>query len=291
MSLRKLAAILALAVAVVIPARIAWSQEAQDKAAGKEAAAAPAPTPAPTPAPEKAVSGTPSGSAADNAPSTNYLRWIFESEGIFFFPQLAMSIILIAMIIMYGMQAQRGEFLPPAFVADFEAQLNEKKYQDAYELAKTNTSLLARVVTAGLVRLSAGGGYPQALESMQEVGEDESMKLDHRLSYLAMLANVATMVGLLGTVWGMVAAFIVISQSDTSPKPSELAKGVSQALVTTVWGLLQAIPAIIGHTILKNRFARLMLEVGIASERLMNRFSTMGAGKKPAAPTPGAGPT
>ena len=96
---------------------------------------------------------------------------------------------------------------------------------------------------------------------MQEVGEDEGMKFDHRLSYLAMLANIATMVGLLGTVWGMVAAFMVIAQSDTSPKPSELATGVSQALVTTVWGLLQAIPAIVAHTVIKNRISRMMLEV------------------------------
>lgn len=220
-------------------------------------------------------------SAAENAPkSTNYLYWIYESEGIFFFPQLLMSIALIAMIIMYGMQAHRKEFLPPGFVEDFEDSLKDRKYQDAYDLARTNPSLVARVVTAGLVRLSAGGSYPQALESMQEVGEDESMKLDHRLSYLAMLANIATMVGLLGTVWGMVSAFLVIASSDTSPKPSELAKGVSQALVTTVWGLLQAIPAIVAHTILKNRYARLMLEVGIVAERLMSRFSSQAGGPK-----------
>ena len=110
---------------------------------------------------------------------------------------------------------------------------------------------------------------------MQEVGEDEGMKFDHRLSYLAMLANIATMVGLLGTVWGMVAAFMVIAQSDTSPKPSELATGVSQALVTTVWGLLQAIPAIVAHTVIKNRISRMMLETGITAERLLSRFQSL----------------
>jgi biopolymer transport protein ExbB len=120
---------------------------------------------------------------------------------------------------------------------------------------------------------------------MQEIGEDEGMKFDHRLSYLAMLANIATMVGLLGTVWGMVAAFMVIAQSDTSPKPSELATGVSQALVTTVWGLLQAIPAIIGHTVMKNRISRMMLETGIAAERMLSRFQSLSKSSKSSAAT------
>jgi biopolymer transport protein ExbB len=111
------------------------------------------------------------------------------------------------------------------------------------------------------------------------------MKFDHRLSYLAMLANIATMVGLLGTVWGMVAAFMEIAQSDTSPKPSELAKGVSQALVTTVWGLLQAIPAIVAHTILKNRISRMMLETGIAAERIVGRFTALSKSSKVGATT------
>lgn len=216
--------------------------------------------------------------AAAPKQATNRLQWIYEAEGIFFFPQLLMSVIIIAMIVMYGMQATRAEFLPPKFVEDLDALLKDRRHQEAYELAKGNPSVVARVVTAGMVKLAQpGANYSQAVEAMQEVGEDDGMKYDHRLSYLAMMANIATMVGLLGTVWGMVASFMVIAASDATPKPSELAQGVSQALVTTVWGLLQAIPAIIGHTILKNRISRMMLEVGITSERLINRVVNAGA--------------
>jgi biopolymer transport protein ExbB len=112
------------------------------------------------------------------------------------------------------------------------------------------------------------------------------MKHEHRLSYLAMIANLATLVGLLGTVWGMVASFMVISRSDTAPKPSELATGVSQALVTTVAGLLQAIPATLAFTILKNRAARLAFEAGMACEQIMSRFAAVT--KRPAAGAPAA---
>jgi biopolymer transport protein ExbB len=197
-----------------------------------------------------------------------------------------MSIILVAMIVLYSMQVSRKEFLPLDLVDSMDNLTKEKKFQEAYDTVKNNNSLGARLVTAGIVRLQTSGGqYEQAVEAMQEIGEDEGMKFDHRLSYLAMLANIATMVGLLGTVWGMVAAFMVIAQSDTSPKPSELATGVSQALVTTVWGLLQAIPAIIGHTVLKNRISRMMLETGIAAERMLSRFQSLSKSSKSSAAT------
>lgn len=222
---------------------------------------------------------TPASSPNTPSPPTqpeSLLLWIYKAEGIFFFPQLFMSIGLVAMIVLYSMQVGRKEFMPLDFLDGMENLTKEKKYQEAYDLAKSNHSLVGRLLTSGVVRLQTSGGqYPQAIEAMQEIGEDEGMKFDHRLSYLAMLANIATMVGLLGTVWGMVAAFMVIAQSDTSPKPSELATGVSQALVTTVWGLLQAIPAIVAHTIIKNRISRMMLETGITAERLLSRFQSL----------------
>ena len=137
---------------------------------------------------------------------------------------------------------------------------------------------MGHVLSAGLAKLQ--DGYPQAVEAMQEVGEDETMKLEQRLSYIALIGTVSPMVGLLGTVDGMVRAFRVIANSATQPKPSQLADGISTALITTLVGLLLAIPAIALFGIFRNRLARLVLEVGIYSERLMSRFQNVG-GKKP----------
>jgi biopolymer transport protein ExbB len=74
----------------------------------------------------------------------------------------------------------------------------------------------------------------------------------------------------------MVASFRVIASSPTTPKPSQLAEGISTALITTLMGLWLAIPAILVYGILKNRLSRLVLEVGILSENLMSRFQTLG---------------
>jgi biopolymer transport protein ExbB len=87
------------------------------------------------------------------------------------------------------------------------------------------------------------------------------------------------MFGLLGTVDGMVQAFEVIARSTVSPKPADLAEGIATALVTTLVGLWLAIPAICAFNILRNRFARLVLEVGIVSENLMSRFQNVGGQK------------
>lgn len=98
------------------------------------------------------------------------------------------------------------------------------------------------------------------------------MKLEHRLSYMALIGNLSPMIGLFGTVHGMISSFQIIATSGSTPEPSELAKGISTALFTTLIGLAIAIPALAAYNILRNRVARLLLEVGVSSENLMSRF-------------------
>jgi len=199
------------------------------------------------------------------------LAWLVESLGIgYSLVFLGLSFTLVALIVMNILSARRDSIAPQQLVETFEAQLKEKKYQEAYETAKNDDSFLGHVLAAGLTKLSVG--YPQAIEAMQEVGEDENMKLEHRLSYVALVGTISPMVGLLGTVHGMINAFIVIATSSGQPKPSELAAGISTALVTTALGLLLAIPAIAFYGIMRNWLMRLVLEVGIVSEGLMGRF-------------------
>jgi biopolymer transport protein ExbB len=231
--------------------------------------------PAPAVAQDDAEPATDDGSVADDTEKPkkkeSYLVWTYKALGIrYTVAFLIISFSFVALIVMILLSFRRDNIVPAHLVEAFEAHLNEKRYQEAYELAKNDDSFLGLVLSAGLQRLSQG--YSQAIEAMQEVGEDETMKLEHRLSYVAMIGSIAPMVGLLGTVGGMVIAFSVIANSTTTPKPSELATGISTALVTTLVGLVLAIPAILFLGIMKNRLARLTLEVGIISEGLMSRF-------------------
>jgi biopolymer transport protein ExbB len=238
--------------------------------AGKPAAAKPALATEPAESPD----------ATSVAQQDTLLAFTYRSLGLrYSVAFLAISFTFVAMVVMNILAVRRDNVVPVALVEGFEEHLNEKRYQEAYELAKNDESFLGQVLSAGLGKLSTGAGYPQALEAMQEVGEDENMKLEHRLSHIALIATISPMVGLLGTVDGMVQSFRVIATSPTQPKPSQLADGISMALVTTLIGLLIAIPAIGVFNILRNRMARLVLEVGIVSEGLMNRFSTVGIKK------------
>jgi biopolymer transport protein ExbB len=217
--------------------------------------------------------------SSSGAEDTSVLGWAFQALGISYSVIfLALSFALVALFVMNLLQARRDNVVPVDLVETFEGHLNEKRYQEAYELAKNDESFLGQVLSAGLAKLKEG--YSQAIEAMQEVGEEENMKLDHRLSYMALIGTISPMIGLFGTVHGMIESFQVIATATSAPKPAELAKGISTALFTTLVGLFIAIPAIAAYSILRNRVARLVLEVGIISEGLMGRFQSMGSGKK-----------
>ncbi len=226
------------------------------------------------------------GDAPPAATSESLLTKSIGSLGFFFGPIfLVISFMLVALVMMNVLQIRRDVLLPPDFVDEFEDQLNNKDYQGAYNIARDHDSMVARVLTSGLTKLNRG--YSEAVEGMQEVGEDENMSLEHRLSYLALIGSLAPMIGLAGTVTGMISSFDEIANSATQPEPAKLADGISTALWTTLVGLGIAIPAMIAYSILRNRVSRLVLEVGMVSEGLMARFQTLGRSK----PAAGGGAT
>jgi biopolymer transport protein ExbB len=223
--------------------------QAQDEAAefGDPAPAAEAP------AAQVPAAGDAAPAAAPAKSTESLLGWTARSLGwpyVIIF--LAMSFVLVSLFVMNLLAARRDAMIPQELVDGFEQKLNEKEFQAAYDLARADESVLGQILSAGLAKLSRG--YNKALEGMQEVGEEESMKLEHRLSYMALIGNLAPMVGLFGTVQGMITSFQVIATGGSTPKPSELAGGISTALFTTLVGLLVAIPAIAAYNILRNRW-------------------------------------
>lgn len=244
---------------------------------------------------EEAEAEAPQGTGGDGGETTtgeagdreNFLVVMARANGFFFGPLLLLlSFIMVALIMMNAMQIRREVLLPAEFVEAFEQRLAAKDFQGAYETARSDDSFVARVLAAGLAKLNRG--YNEAIEGMQEVGEDENMALEHRISYLALIGSIAPMIGLMGTVWGMIGAFEDIARTTASVKPNELAQNIYTALFTTLEGLAIAIPAMIAYSMLRNRVARYVLEVGMVSEGLMSRFSTVGKAQQ--RPAGGAAP-
>jgi biopolymer transport protein ExbB len=245
---------------------------------GQDEPKADAAAPAGAAAEEPAAAADAAAPAAPAVQSRSFLAYIWNACGWFWGPAfLLVSFILVALIMMNLLQVRRDVLLPAQFVEEFEQKLNAKDFQGAYEYARGDDSFVARVLASGMSRLSRG--YEEAVEGMQEAGEDENMALEHRLSYVALIGTIAPMMGLMGTVQGMISSFDKIAMSAVSPKPSELADGISTALVTTLIGLVLAIPAMVFHSILKNRVQRMVLEIGMVSESLMGRFAQVGKQK------------
>ena len=212
------------------------------------------------------------GDSGESKKSDNYLMWMFRYLGWFFSVVFALlSMTMVALIVINIVNLRRSQIVPEALVEDFGKLIDENRFQEAYECAKDNESLLGQALSTGLARMPSG--YEKASQAMQDVTQAESMRLEHQLGYLALIGNLAPMIGLFGTVVGMIASFQAIASGGAAPSPQKLAEGIATALFTTELGLAIALPALAAYDILKNRLARFILDVAVVSESFMGRFS------------------
>jgi len=214
--------------------------------------------------------------AGSGGGGSNLLVYIAKACGWVFGPVfLLLSFILVALLVMCFLQIRKAILLPPTLSEQFEQHLEAKEYQPAYELAKNDDSYLGHVLAAGMGKLQAG--YPAAVAAMEEAQSEEQMKLEHKISYVSLIGALAPMLGLLGTVTGMVSSFKKIADNPgVAPKPDQLAGGISTALVTTLIGLWVAIPAILFFQMFRNWLEEINSDATDESTRLMGRFQTMG---------------
>ncbi len=246
---------------------------------------------APTAAPvqENGENDAASAATSDEAPASgesetapkndNYLSWMFRSLGWFFTLVFSLlSLTMVALVVMNIVSLRRSVLVPEDLTRRFGELLDDSKFQEAYELVKEDESLLGKVLSNGLTRLPSG--FDKATQAMQDVEQEETMRLEHQLGYLALIGNLAPMIGLFGTVVGMIASFQAIASGGAAPSPQKLAEGIATALFTTEVGLAIALPSLAAFDILKNRLARFILDVSVVSDNFMSRFSNVAPQQK-----------
>ncbi|MDR2643191.1 MAG: MotA/TolQ/ExbB proton channel family protein [Planctomycetaceae bacterium] len=203
----------------------------------------------------------------------SYLFWCIRSIGPVFTPIFIIdSVVFLTLAIMNWLAIRRENIMPTDLITQFNELLDKKDYQEAYNFAKENESVQGKILAAGLAKMS--GGYAVAEKAMNEIADEEIMIFEHRLNLLALIASISPMIGLLGTVFGMIQTFSVISQAGVAPNASELAGGISMALITTAIGLCIAIPALIIYEILRNKLAKLVFDMATQTEKIMGKFKT-----------------
>jgi biopolymer transport protein ExbB len=209
--------------------------------------------------------------AAAPAQKQNLIKHIIVSAGAFFGPVLLMvSIGLVALIVLLFMDLRMPVAIPTAFVDDFTDTVNKRKFREAYDMARGDTSYLARVLTAGMARLQYG--IEDARETALHTVDSVRASKDQLITYLATIGALGPMLGLVGTVFGMIMSFMELSQPGKVPNPQKLAEGISHALVVTLLGVALAVPAIFFHAFFRNRLVRISMDVANVSDDLLTQM-------------------
>ncbi len=203
--------------------------------------------------------------------SEPFLVWMARSSGLIGVVILGMSFYLIALVAWMFFEYRRPVAMPPVLIEETTELLAQKKFTEAYQRVSADPSFLARTLAAGVKRLPSG--LAAAQRSMEMANEDETMQREHRATYLATVGTLGPMIGLVGTVYGMIRSFQVMATAGGSPQAGDLASGISTALFATLEGIALSVPAIAFYALFRNRVARLSLEVAILSESLLEQFA------------------
>jgi biopolymer transport protein ExbB len=195
---------------------------------------------------------------------------IIADSGIFGWLLIALSIVALALVIEALVSLKRDKLAPPELIDEIQALFDEEQFQEAMELCESEQTFFTRVCGAGIAKI--GHDYEVMANSIEEMGDEEAIRLHQKIGWLATIANLGPMLGLLGTVFGMVLAFNTIASTQGQASPAELANGISQALLTTMFGLFVAIPTTAAFAYLRNNVVRSTIEVGAIIEDLFERF-------------------
>lgn len=224
--------------------------------------------------------------AADAQRGASWLETI-QSGGIIGYIIIGLSVVVVALIIMHLVQIRRGALIPADQLEQLDAMLTRRDVAGSLEycLSPDHDSYLTRILAAGLTRYkeSAFGAF-EIKNAIEEAGEEQTARLYRSTDALGVIGSIAPLLGLLGTVLGMVGAFEALSRT-SAVNHEELASNISLALVTTLMGLILAIPCIALFTFFRNRIDAFGSEAGQEIERLVLHLEAVGAAP---APAPGA---
>lgn len=194
----------------------------------------------------------------------------FQDGGLFIYP------IAIVLIIGVAITVERWRFLKS------EKLRNLKAFDDFLPLLRTddhdkmtlftrdNDAPVSRMIGCGLDMMKVTKQRADVEQAMSEGMMEAVPRLEQRTGYLAVLANVATLLGLLGTIIGLIAAFTAVANADPAEKSKLLSLSISVAMNTTAFGLIAAIPLLISHAILTNKTNSIIASIEMAGVKFLN---------------------
>ncbi|MCM8817930.1 MAG: MotA/TolQ/ExbB proton channel family protein [Candidatus Omnitrophica bacterium] len=183
-------------------------------------------------------------------------------------PILICGILTLAIIIERLIYTKNAQIDSEKFIKEIEELLKKRKIKDAIEKCDKHNKPVPNIIKSGLVKLDRT--RDEIKETINDTANHQIPELEKYLGILATIATVAPLLGLLGTVTGMIKAFMVIEMKEGLVHPGELARGIWEALVTTVGGLVVAIPAYLAYNYFVTRVNNFILDMEKSATRLID---------------------
>ena len=226
------------------------------------------------PQPEEAP---PTEAPTQSGPSTTLgLLHVAREGGVLLMPLIACSFLLFVFVFERAFSLRRGRVIPKPFIRRFVQQLEEGQLDqaEAMQRCRENNSPMAQLCAAAVMKW--GRPSVEVEQAVIDAGERVSSQLRRYLRLFSGISTISPLLGLLGTVVGMIRAFNTIASDDAMGRPDLLASGISQALLTTAAGLLIAIPAIIVHLYFSSRVDRLVMDMDSWGQQVVNTIASDG---------------
>lgn len=204
----------------------------------------------------------------------NSVITFFQQGGPFMYP------IALALVIGLALAIERWIFLTAAKSSNRRTfdrilpMLRKKDYGAVIELARSSKAPIGRIVASGVARMQQTPRRDEIEYAMEEGVMEAVPRLEKRTPYLATLANISTLLGLLGTIMGLIAAFTAVANADPAEKASLLSNSISVAMNTTAFGLMAAIPLLLLHATLQNKTTEIVDSLEMAGVKCLNIMST-----------------
>ena len=193
----------------------------------------------------------------------------FEEGGVWMYPILFVGILVILIALdrtylLYFKTSSRRE----QFLANLRQHIMSRNLDKAVQFVSHDPTPLGRIVKAGLLKVNHEDEVVQS--AMDEAALNEIPKLEKRTGFLPMFSNMATLMGLLGTIIGLITSFAAVSDADASTKATLLSKGISEAMNCTAFGLIVAIPALLAYAALQSRTQRVIDDINASAVNIVN---------------------
>lgn len=236
--------------------------------------------------------GAPSASTAAEVSQPGFFEIVFSggwSGFLIMLVLIALSLTAAYLVFEQIMTLRHNELIPPGLADKVQQLLAAGRAGEAEQACRSQPSFLAFIIAAGINEMD--GGWPAVEKGLEDATAEQAARLLRKIEYLSVIANIAPMVGLLGTVVGMVLCFHTVASTQGAAGAAQLAEGIYQALVTTIVGLIIAIPALGAFAIFRNRVDQLVAEGAYLAQHVFTPLKrTRSKSANVAAPPPTAAP-